>query len=351
MNGHLPLSRSRLQGLDALRGLAAIAVVLHHYTYRFSAIVHPGLKWAGINGHLGVNLFFIISGFVIFMSLERSENVWDFAVSRFARLWPPYVVCACLTVSVIVFASFHPFGLTITDALLNLPMMNKALGNVGIDPSYWTLTYEVLFYVSAAVVFFYLRVQRMEWACLGWLALAGALRVSGFNDHHQRIGVLLGVDFCHLFILGMMIYLYWQRRHTMLTLVTAMLAFAMVLFGPYYNPGNVKLWQFVLMTAVFSIVVWLAAESKLKILTIWPLVFLGEISYSLYLVHQVAGYWLINRLLNWGWDSNIAVIWTILVAIAVATCVRRLVEVPAQKSIRTYYRYAFQGSFAVRARS
>jgi peptidoglycan/LPS O-acetylase OafA/YrhL len=342
MNRPAPSHESRLQGLDALRGLAALAVVLYHYTYRYASVIHPGLKWAGINGHLGVNLFFIISGFVIFLSLERSKNAQDFAVSRFARLWPAYVVCACFTLSVITFASFNPFGLTFRDAILNLPMMNKALGNVSIDPSYWTLTYELLFYATAAVAFFYLRIRRIEWACMAWMAVAFVMRITGFNDRHQRIGVFLGVDFCHLFILGMMIYLLWKRRHTWLTLVTAVWAFAMNLFGPYYNPGHVALWQFVGVTALFALTVWLAAESRLKFLTIWPLVFLGEISYSLYLVHQVAGYWLINRLMHLGWDSNIAVALTILAAIAIATCVRHIVEIPAQKRIRRIYKNAIQ---------
>src|ERR1700761_6652753 len=125
MSRTTPAHESRLHGLDALRGLAALAVVLYHYTYRYASVIHPGLKWAGINGHLGVNLFFIISGFVIFLSLERSKNAQDFAVSLFPRLWPAYVVCACFTLSVITFASFNPFGLTFRDAILNLTMMNK----------------------------------------------------------------------------------------------------------------------------------------------------------------------------------------------------------------------------------
>jgi peptidoglycan/LPS O-acetylase OafA/YrhL len=337
----------RLQSLDGLRGLAAIAVVLYHYGYRYSELIRPhtpGFKLVGVNGHFGINLFFIISGFVIFMSLERSRNAGDFAVSRFARLWPPYVVCACLTVTVIVAAHFNPLGLTVKDALLNLLMTNMALGNVAIDGSYWTLTYEVLFYAFAAIVFFLLRVRRMEWACLAWLGLAFVARISGFNRHHLRIGVVLGVDFCHLFILGMMIYLIWQRRHTWLTLVTAILAFTMTLFGPFYNPGNIALWQFIVMTAIFALSVWLAAENKLKVLNIRPLIFLGEISYSLYLVHQIAGYWLISKLEDWGWNPNVAVLATVVVAIGVATCVRRLVEVPAQKRIRNYYRNAVQTS-------
>ncbi len=343
LNG--PRNLSRLEGLDALRGLAAIAVVLHHYTFRYSELVAqhvPALRFVPVNGHFGVNLFFILSGFVIFMSLERAQGIDDFAVSRFARLWPPYLVCMGITASIIALANFNPLQLTVKDALLNVFMVNKALGNVAVDGSYWTLTYEILFYAGAAIAFFILRVRRMEWACLAWLAVAWLARVSGFNEHHLRVGVLLGVDFCHLFVLGMMIYLVWQRRSTWLTLVTVAVAFSMTLFGPYYNPGHMPLWQFVGMTALFALAVWLTAERKLGFLSVGPLVFLGQISYSLYLVHQIAGYWVISRLEQWGWDAHLAILATILLAIAVATGVRLGVEVPAQRAIRQWYRQRFR---------
>ena len=331
---------TRLQGLDALRGMAALAVVLYHYTFGYTQVVGkhmPGLDLIATDGHFGIYLFFIISGFVIFMTLERSAKAADFSVSRFARLWPPYLVCAGFTSLLIVGLDFNPNHLTVGDALLNILMMNKVLGNVSIDPSYWTLTYEVLFYAGAAMIFFGFKVKRIEWACLAWLGLAFVARVSSFNEHHLRFGVLLGVDFCHFFVLGMMIYLVYQRRATWLTWLTVILAFSMTLFGPSYNPGAIKLWQFMLMTAVFVLVVWLVAERKIRFLNIAPLLFLGEISYSLYLVHQIAGYWVIKQLEAVGWDPDHAIWVAVLCAIAVATCVRKWVEVPAQKAIRGWY--------------
>jgi peptidoglycan/LPS O-acetylase OafA/YrhL len=330
----------RLQGLDSLRGLAALAVVLYHYTFGYTQVVGkhmPGLDLIATDGHFGVYLFFIISGFVIFMTLERSAKAADFSVSRFARLWPPYLVCAGLTSLLIVAMDFNPNHLTVGDALLNVLMMNKLLGNISIDPSYWTLTYEVLFYAGAAMIFFVLKIKRIEWACLAWLGLSFAARVSSFDQHHARLGVLLGVGFCHFFVLGMMIYLISQRRNSWLTMTTAVLAFAMTLFGPAFNPGSIKLWQYILLNALFALVVWLVAERKIRFLNVAPLLFLGEISYSLYLVHQIAGYWVIRYLEGVGWDPDHAIWAAVLCAIVVATCVRKWVEVPAQKSIRGWY--------------
>ena len=92
-----------------------------------------------------------------------------------------------------------------------------------------------------------------------------------------------------------------------------------------------------LLTGLFAVVVWLVAERKIRFLNVAPLLFLGEISYSLYLVHQIAGYWVIRHLEGAGWDPDHAIWAAVLCAIIVATCVRRWVEVPAQKAIRGWY--------------
>ena len=78
----------RLTELDSLRGIAAMAVVLFHYTTRFTELYgHTAPPVFSVPlGHLGVNLFFMISGFVIFMTLERTLTSRDFIISRFSRL-------------------------------------------------------------------------------------------------------------------------------------------------------------------------------------------------------------------------------------------------------------------------
>ena len=87
-----PKKNLRLLELDALRGLAALAVVLFHYTVYYGKTVdHADNPWFRFSyGHYGVMLFFMISGFVILMTLDRTKTVWDFAVARFCRLYPVY---------------------------------------------------------------------------------------------------------------------------------------------------------------------------------------------------------------------------------------------------------------------
>ena len=98
---------ARVVELDALRGIAAVAVVAYHYTTRYAEqIGHAGgLPLSIAFGNYGVQLFFLISGFVIFMTLERTRSAMDFVVSRFSRLFPAYWAAMAITAAVIAIAA------------------------------------------------------------------------------------------------------------------------------------------------------------------------------------------------------------------------------------------------------
>src|SRR3982750_4409760 len=99
--------RSRLQFLDGLRGVAISLVVLFHAFARWPDLVgtRDATSSLFVEGRLGVQLFFLISGYVIFMSLERTSGVLDFLWRRWLRLFP-----AMLAVSVLVFVTAPLFN-------------------------------------------------------------------------------------------------------------------------------------------------------------------------------------------------------------------------------------------------
>src|SRR3954471_184909 len=82
---------ARIAELDALRGLAALGVALFHFS-----LLDPAAGPGFAIGASGVDLFFIISGFVILMTLERTRDWKDFLVGRFSRLYPAYWACVTL---------------------------------------------------------------------------------------------------------------------------------------------------------------------------------------------------------------------------------------------------------------
>ena len=163
--GHETSTPSRMVELDALRGIAAVAVLGYHFTTRYQEqIGHvdgpPANLWIG---NYGVYLFFLISGFVIFMTLERTRTAADFVVSRFSRLFPGYWAALLIT-SAVVYSVGLPFQrLPAGQWLLNFTMVQEILGAEPLDGSYWTLQIELFFYVQMLFWFVVKPLRRIHW--------------------------------------------------------------------------------------------------------------------------------------------------------------------------------------------
>ena len=333
-----PIKSRRLRGLDALRGLAALAVVLYHYTtiYESHFGSYPSRPLFSLpHGHFGVELFFLISGFVILGTIERTSDLKRFAIARFARLYPTYLVCALISLAALYTCNLNFSPLTAKAVAINATMLSSVAGTPLIDPSYWTLSYEVLFYAGAGVLYSVLGSRlRLELPCLAWLAcsFAGHL-LPWFADHH-RLHVLLNVEYANLFVLGMMLHYISENVQTPLTIPVLCVALLMTLFPPEFNRGNMSQPIYVTMIAAFSTAIWLVSRTGGKFLDIRPLVFFGEISYSLYLVHQVVGFAVIRALLRLGAPTNTAIISTICLVVGLACLLRIFVEKPAERWIK-----------------
>lgn len=331
-------SPGRLRGLDALRGLAALSVVLYHYTTIYQTHFGPYASaplFSFINGHFGVELFFCISGFVILGTIERTASLQRFAVARFARIYPAYFVCALITLGTLQVAGLHLPPLHAKAIAVNATMLASFNGTDLIDPSYWTLSYEVLFYAGAAIVWSFLGGRRhLEWLCLAWLAGSLIGHLYPWVALHHRLSVLLNIEYANLFVAGMMLYCLTQGSRTRLTAPTLGAALLMTLFPPEFNRGHISQPVYIAMIAVFCLVIWLIADTGGRFLDVKPLVFVGEISYSLYLVHQIVGFAIIRMLLHAGAGTNLAIFLTVSLMISVAFALRTLVEKPAERWIK-----------------
>lgn len=147
----------RLVVLDGVRVLAASAVLLYHYVVLTSAwgepttALFPVAHGFAVYGWLGVEIFFLVSGFVICMS-AWGRGLGDFAVSRVSRLFPAYWAAVIFT-SLVLFASPEVREIKkYTDVVVNLSMLQGGLGVPHIDDAYWTLFVELKFYVLFALV-------------------------------------------------------------------------------------------------------------------------------------------------------------------------------------------------------
>jgi len=145
-------TKKRISELDALRGIAALMVVFFHFT-----LDRPQAAYGFNLGATGVDLFFIISGFVILMSTERCKSWKDFVVSRVSRLYPAYWVAVSFTSIFIVVAllnGYHQkhdinFGVRFFG---NLTMFQYYMNIPDIDGPYQTLIIELVFYVLILIL-------------------------------------------------------------------------------------------------------------------------------------------------------------------------------------------------------
>ncbi|UXH80158.1 acyltransferase family protein [Roseateles amylovorans] len=328
-------SSPRLAQLDALRGLAALAVVLFHYTTRYDALFgHTSAPLASVPwGHVGVNLFFMISGFVIFMTLERTPRPMDFVVSRFSRLYPAYWGALLLT-----FALTHAIGLpgkTVgwETLLVNVSMVQGVFGVPHVDGVYWTLEVELLFYAWALLSHRAGGAHGLRLFLFGCLALR--LVYLGFSTFWHIDLPWMGQRWLLLpsiawFALGVAIYRI--SRAEVLPRRDAGLALAAVLVIALADGLELAA-----LAAVFFVLLLGAARARWTWLAHPVLLWLGAISYTLYLLHENIGWAVIRRLELWGVSANLAILAAFVLSLALAHVLTTWVEQPAMPWIRRRY--------------
>ena len=327
---------TRLEGLDALRGIAAVSVMLYHYTvwFDYGGAGHPapGPSLVFSRGHFGVELFFIISGFVISLTLSRTETLRVFALSRLARLYPAFL--ASMAVTIVASTILDPDALTLPQIMVSLTMMPRVFGVTAIDGSYWSLFYEILFYALAAFWWLGLRCRAPEWPCAVWMAIALIIRLSGWATEPSLLSQLTAAWFAHLFIIGIMLFRLHAGQATWLTWVLLVIAVETALLGPHWSLRPITPLGYGGMILGFALLVWFASRPAGALLAIGPMRALGRMSYPLYLVHQAAGFVLIARLENAGASPDLAIAITAVLAVATAWAISTWVEWPAQRWLR-----------------
>ena len=338
----------RIDGLDALRGIAALGVVLLHFTTDFQREFQPSraaslaFPW----GVYGVNLFFLISGFVIFMTVERTQQPADFLISRVSRLYPAFWVAVMLTAATLLLA---PLTETLsnqkllTRTAINLTMFESWFGVGHLDSVYWTLQVEWAFYLVMLLVIWRGRVDQA-------LNVLTALVALALVDHlliprpvpawYRPVQQLLFLEHAYLFTAGVVLYqarLGWRPRHlSILGLCLASPASA------GYFPNNPL--KDTLTSALLMALVYLTCSGRLNLLANRPLIYLGRISYSLYLTHHVMGLALLRRLDRLGVQPDFALGATLGCCLVLAALLRRWVEQPSMNWMRTQVTFRLRPS-------
>ena len=336
MQAHSSTPDRRLVEVDALRGVAAMAVVGYHFTTRYLELYGTGAtpSWSLPHGHFGVNLFFIISGFVIFMTLARTRQPMDFVVSRLSRLFPAYWVAVALTFSVTAIWGLAGKEVTPLQALANLTMIHGLAGVPHVDGVYWTLEVEILFYAGMFALFTTRSLHRVHFALVALLGLKLAYHVAAAFGVtlSWTVSRLLILNFIPWFALGICVY---QSVTTNGSPGAGCWITALAALGCL---GITDGWILAAIALMLASLVWGAAAGRLPWLGHPVLAYFGTISYTLYLLHENIGWVVIRESLARGlsFDASIGV--ALAVTVSLASLVTFAVERPAMSWIRQAYR-------------
>jgi len=310
----LAAPRPRLRLLDLLRLVAALSVVLFHYTARYNlawSTTTPQEFWAPLSsvtayGVLGVQLFFLISGFVVLMTAWGADMP-RYIASRASRLYPAYWVGVILTGGFLFFdrtisiggswASVGPSGF-----LLNLTLFQSAFGVANVDGVYWTLWAELKFYALIGLLI----LVGLTRARVIALAVAWPILGAFFSQFDLPIAnEILMPEYAAFFSAGMLLFVIYRDGWTTATslalafnwVVMMHYAFSTAIYTVYLNtlvPANPNVIA-VAYTAFLAVIVAVTQTRLARIQWAW-LTVAGALTYPLYLVHEVVGWWLISRL-------------------------------------------------------
>lgn len=324
-------SRGRLTELDALRGIGALCVLTFHYSTRFHELFpqasHVPFSFPG--GNYRVLLFFTISGFAIFFTLDRIRTVADFVVNRFARLYPAYLVAMLLTLSIEYVAHATQLLIGPVDILANITMLQGFAFIPEVDGAYWTLTVEIAFYFCMIAIWKFAGIRRLEPILALWLAVRSVYWF--WPDMPERIVMLLVLRYTPFFVIGMLAYRIWSGQRTMRQQMPyagmALLSIATI------ETWDVTIVGCVLIAAFVALI-----HGHLRFLSLRPLVWLGGISYSFYLIHQHVGFVVMLEFAKAGYSPWIGFAAAFLVALTLGTAINRAVERPAGEAIIAWWK-------------
>ena len=352
----VPIRKSkRILEIDSLRGIAALLVIWLHVAEIFNrvpTISANGTGWYDILhwidfGRLGVSIFFAISGFVICASIkgDRATGTKRFAIRRLFRLYPAFWVSIILGILIVWIGQNRSIDASLI--LANWTMIPALLGEQPILGLYWTLELELVFYALVALLFvlgllrnvlvvFQLAILGIGIFCLffiipEWRPAYGPWATTPFHLAIMFWGVL---------------FRYWYDGRPKIQvaniqfsikqlLITLTILICLVPIAAILNCIRVNDFEFFNDSTAYLLALLIFTMGTIKFPVRWrPLVWLGTISYSLYLLHPIVFVILRNYLLkipSWGFSLHLSVyiLLTMVLTVGLAAIVYYFIEKPA----------------------
>ncbi len=299
---------AHFQILDILRVVACLAVVLYHYTFRGAAQdgmttfsleeIHCVTKY----GYLGVELFFVISGFVISYSAEN-RSAGAFLVARATRIYPGFLFC--MSFSFLVLWALGPQGRALDGAqwLANLAIAAPAFRAQFVDGVYWSIVCELIFYGWIFLLKTTSAYERYTLEIVAAWMVISALNIYIWNNF--IVSYMLLTKYSAYFASGIMIYEIFYKGRVSGVFVLCGLILPLVLIQgtdeiryhrAYYAGTDFNIWVGAVLNIAVIAIVAAALRRPPMHARHGVTVLLGAATYPMYLIHQRIGYAMLERL-------------------------------------------------------
>ncbi|SEQ50541.1 Peptidoglycan/LPS O-acetylase OafA/YrhL, contains acyltransferase and SGNH-hydrolase domains [Rosenbergiella nectarea] len=341
----------KLYSIQYLRGMAAILILIAHNSFLLGGSISKIIP-----GALGVDIFFIISGFIIaFITSQHYEPPITFAIKRVFRIWPClFVVWLLSTLIVYKWDNADKTVCALYFCLQNFNSPGPSFGYSPLGPP-WTLTYEITFYIIFMLSMIISYRHRVSICILIILSLMtslqmffnesfawssqASLRTISFSWWGGILKILSNTIFIE-FIIGMLLHEVLKKIHTFKSLpvsrvflfIFAISSISSFVVGPqvFGVEGGMTLAVLIVTSLVIS--EYLSEYCNFK-----PLSFLGDVSYSIYLVHFPVMMFITDKhgfLFN-TLPHSVLFITSIIISILLAYLLNFLIEKPSIKLARS----------------
>lgn len=337
---------ARVALLDAARFGAAASVLGYHYLFNgiangklSSLALTPGWSDAARYGYLGVEFFFLVSGYVIVQS-ARGRSAAQFAVARALRLYPAFVAAMGFTALLAQAWGGTRMAVSLPQFAANLTMAAPWFGQPHVDGVYWTLSYELRFYAVVLAVLLLGAGAQLDRLAAGWVAAQLGAHVLGM----AALPLLGGYD---VFFAAGALFAARQRGGVRGPAAAALGAAALYLCldmalgearakalatGAAFSP-----WVVGAAVALFFAFFAALGRPAVRALRLPGARLAGALSYPLYLVHAHAGYMLLSRFATEGSKAP-AYAAVVLLVLALAA----LLHLGMERALAPWWRALFE---------
>ena len=295
--GGMPI---RLYALDLLRMAAALSVFFYHTTFIGVLIKNWPQNLmidASYYGDFGVDLFFVISGYVITMSSEN-KTASNFIRSRFIRIYPAFIACSIITLLFDIALPLTDASERITTWAMSLTLFPPVIGGTFLSSVYWTLSVEITFYIMVAFLILtkIWGPKRREFVIL-WLLIA-LINTYAINIGVTKniISAIFQTDFAGHFVAGIILYDIKTRKKIdlldaiALAICWALITTQVIRHNIYISDINmignfsVSKYKLIFVAPIIITLVWLAANIKYVPSRKGIVIKIGLMSYPFYLL-------------------------------------------------------------------